>query len=90
MDNKETPFDTRCDILAELWMQYRFEQHLEDYVKYNDLGLPLAFLVSEELVKPADLAKAMINETFDLLMAALHIEDTGFESIDDVFVAGEG
>jgi hypothetical protein len=28
----------------------------------------------------------MVDETFDLLLAALDREDAGFESLDDVFV----
>jgi hypothetical protein len=88
-ENKVTPFEDRCNILSELWMQYRFENHLEDFIQYNDIGLPLAFIVSENLASPNELAKGMINETFDLLMSALKIEDSGFDSIDDVFLEAE-
>lgn len=83
----ETPFDTRCEIIANLWIEYRDEGDFKDFVSYNDLGLPLAFLVDEKLVTPADKAVAMINETFILFLAALGIEeDTGFESLDDLLM----
>jgi hypothetical protein len=84
--NKETEFENKCNILAELWMSYRFDKKFSDFVEYNDIGLPLAFLVAEDLVKPAALAKSMLEETFDLLLASLNVEDSGFESLDDVFV----
>jgi hypothetical protein len=85
-DNKETKFEFKCDILSELWMDYRNEDSFTDFVSYNDLGLPLAFAVGEELVTPSERAKAMIEETFEVLLATLEIEDEGFESLDDLLM----
>jgi hypothetical protein len=85
-DNKETPFDIKCDILSELWMDYRLDEQFKDFVDYNDLGLPLAFAVSEKIVSPNEAAIGMINETFVILLATLEIEDQGFESLDDLLV----
>jgi len=85
-DNKETPFDIKCDILSELWIEYRSDEQFKDFVDYNDLGLPLAFAVSEGLVIPNENAIAMINETFVILLATLEIEDSGFDSLDDLLV----
>jgi len=67
-------------------MSYRFDTQFEDFVQYNDIGLPLAFLIDEELVKPRPTAKAMVTETFELLLVALGREDAGFESLDDLLV----
>ena len=85
-DNKETPFDIKCNILSELWMEYRVDEQFKDFVDYNDLGLPLGFAVSEGLVIPNEPAIAMINETFTILLATLEIEDAGFESLDDLLL----
>jgi hypothetical protein len=86
-DQRTTPFKTRCDILADLWMNYRSEDTFEDFMKYNDIGLPASFLVSEELATPSEKLEVLIDETFSLLMAALEIkEDPGFESLDDMLV----
>jgi hypothetical protein len=83
----KTSFESKCDILSDLWINYRFDKRFEDFLNYNDIGLPLGFLVSEDLVKPALMAKSMIEESFDVLLAALKIEeDTGFDSLDDMFV----
>jgi hypothetical protein len=86
-DQINTPFETRCNILADLWLSYRDEIDFKDFIQYNDVGLPAAFIVSEELATPNDRLKLMINETFDLLLAAMDLEeDTGFDSIDDMLV----
>jgi hypothetical protein len=64
---------------------YRDEEGFEDFVEYNDLGLPLAYLVSTGVVEAkSDQAKAFINETFDLLLSGSKVEDTGFETLDEI------
>jgi hypothetical protein len=85
-DKATTSFDKKCEILGDLWMQYRFEPQFIDFVSYNDVGLPMAFMVSEDLVTPAPLAKSMIEETFELLLGSLKISDDGFESLEDVLM----
>ena len=85
-DNKETTFDNKCNILSELWVDYRDEADLQDFISYNDLGLPLGFLVSENLATPSQRAKDMIEETFVLLLASLEVEDAGFESFDELML----
>ena len=81
-----TSFDNKTIILADLWLNYRYDEEFLDFVTYNDLGLPLAYAISEGIVKTTELASNFINETFDLLLAGMGIdEDTGFESMDDLF-----
>lgn len=82
-----TTLETRAEILAELWLNYRFDEEFTDFVEYNDLGLPLSYLVASEIVKRTEMADKFINETFDLLLASLELEDTGFDNLDDVFIA---
>jgi hypothetical protein len=87
MENKSTPFETQCMILADLWMNYRKDDDFLDFLEYNDVGLPAAWLIAEELCIPNDRLKGMIDETFILLLAALEIkDDTGFDSLDDLLV----
>ena len=78
-----TPFETKTAILADLWMDYRGDEEFQDFLEYNDLGLPLAYAISSGIVKSAPLAQQYIEETFDLLLAAMKIEeDTGFNTFD--------
>lgn len=81
---EQTAFTTKCVILAELWMDYRNEEEFQDFIDYNDLGLPLAYAISEGIVEKTDIASNFINEAFDILLSAVGIEDTGFESLDDI------
>ena len=84
--NGTTKFEHKCDILSELWTKYRQEPDFKDFVEYNDIGLPLAFLVSENLVTPSPMAVSLVEESFLLLCAALETEDTGFETLEDMFL----
>lgn len=86
-DQKSTPFEIRCSILAELWMSYRSEESFKDFIEYNDVGLPAAFMIAEDLARPSEKLEMLVNETFVLLMNALEIEeDPGFDSLDDMLV----
>lgn len=80
----ETTFSNKCIILADLWLNYRDDEEFQDFVEYNDLGLPLAYAIANAIVESNGIVSNFINETFDLLLAGLGIEDTGFESIEDV------
>ena len=86
-DNREelTAFEDACSILAELWVNHKNDKEFEDFISYNDLGLPLAFLIDSEIVTPTEIATKYIEETWVILLASLNIEDSGFESLDDLF-----
>ena len=81
-----TSFEDVCSILAELWINHKEEKTFEDFVSYNDLGLPLAFAIDSELVVPNDIAKKYIEETWFILLKSLDInEDFGFTCLEDLF-----
>lgn len=84
-----TDFSNKITILAELWMNYREDDHLDDFMEYNDLGLPMAYLLMNEIVLPSEQSALYIDETFDLLLNALSVEDTGFESLDELLAAAD-
>lgn len=89
-DTKETPFATKADILGELWLDYRTDTEFQDFIEYNDIGLPLAYAIANDIVKTTDLATKFINETFALLLDGLGIEeDTGFDTLDDLLASAE-
>ena len=71
-------------------MKYRSEEDLEDFIEYNDLGLPIAYAIANDIVKSTDLAKAFVEETFDLLLASVNIEDTGWDNLDDLLSMAKG
>jgi hypothetical protein len=82
-----TPYKKKCEILSELWMTYRDEETLEDFFQYNDLSLPLAFMLKEGIVSEKNsVIEGFIEEAFMIFLAAIKVEDEGFDNLDDILV----
>lgn len=74
-------YKTICTILADLWQNYRDEDEFSDFIEYNDLGLPMAYLLREGLVAEiTEEGQLYINETFNLFVTALGLNS---EEIED-------
>lgn len=84
-----THYSSKCEILADLWLSYRNDEEFQDFIEYNDLGMPLAYAIANNIVKSTEMAQSFIEETFDLFLASLEIEDVGFENLNDVLAYGE-
>lgn len=72
-----TNFSNQCKILSDLWMNFRDGGDFEDFMEYNDIGLPLAYFIASDLAKPVPITEMYVGETFNLLCAALRIPDEG-------------
>lgn len=83
-DNTSTEYTDKVAILADLWMNYKADPEFADFIEYNDLGLPLAYAIDNGIVKSTPMSEQFVSETFDLLLAGLDVEDTGFEVLDDI------
>jgi hypothetical protein len=79
-----TTFESKALILGQLWLNYKDDEELADFFVYNDLGLPLAFAYAEGIINSTPTLEKYINESFDLLILGLDLEDTGFEDITDL------
>ena len=79
-----TTYSSKCEILADLWLNFREDQNFKDFIDYNDIGLPVAYAIANQIVESTDIAERFVNETFDLLLSGLGIEDEGFEELDDL------
>jgi hypothetical protein len=79
-----TDYSSKCAILTELWVNYRNDEQFQDFIEYNDLGLPLAYAIAEGVVSSTELAQRFVEETFDVFLAGLDITDTGFENLDEI------
>lgn len=80
-----TTFENKCAILADLWLNYKDNQELEDFVEYNDLGLPLGYLIHTGLVSVTDEGIPYVDETFNLLLSGLNADlDGEYESLNEL------
>jgi hypothetical protein len=81
-----TPFEKRCEILADLWLSYSKNEELQDFIVYNDLALPFAYGLANNLIEYSASAgiKPFINEAWDLLLTGLGIEDDNYDTIEQM------
>jgi hypothetical protein len=72
----------KVDSLATLWVEFKEDPDFEAFIKYNDVGLPLAYFLQEGLcTELSPLGEQYIVETFDMLLALLEVTE---EEIDEV------
>jgi hypothetical protein len=80
-----TPYKIKHKILADLWTNYKDDHEYADFFAFNDLGLPLAFIIEQKIVKSTPEAQVYIEQTFELLVDSLGLDpDDEFESIDEM------
>ena len=84
-----TELDKKIVILADLYTRYQDDEDMGDFFEYNDLGLPMAYMISEELVSIKDRGMLYIEETWSLLLEALEVSDMGFENLDQLLKFAE-
>jgi len=82
-----TDFSDKVDILGELYANYRDDDNFKDFIEFNDLGLPLAYLSREGLCEVSDDGQRYILETWELFIKSLGLNDIGFNDLDEVLQA---
>lgn len=82
-----TDFYIKCQILGDLYENY--EEDFKDFIEFNDLGFPLAYLNAQGLALPSSDGMRFVEETWDLLLADLNVEDTGFEDLSHLMTTAE-
>lgn len=80
-----TDFSIKCEILADVWMDYRDEEGFKEIFDFADLGFPLAYLIDNSIVEATESAMGLIDDTFTILLNTLNVEDTGFENTNHLF-----
>lgn len=88
----KTNFSDKCQILGDLWLLYRGDivgnEAWEDFFAYNDIALPMSYLISIDLVEAKDGASDYINETWDMFCEYIEIDaEEEYHSIAEAFDA---
>lgn len=87
----ETNPRNKIKILADLWMNYRDGEAFEEFVDYNDIGLPIAYAIHTDIVQTTPKSDLYIQESFDKLLASLgfvneegNVDDDGWDDLEDM------
>jgi hypothetical protein len=86
-ESTNIPYSKKCLILSDFWLNYKDEEDFEDFVAYNDIGLPLAFMIAEDIVVSNPVAEVYVNEAWELLCSALNVDSKqDYDSLEDMFI----
>ena len=78
------PLKNKSTILGQLWIDFREDEMMSDFIEYNDIGMPMAYFLSEGLVTPTVLAEEYVNETWALFLEVLNLSDEDVEDVEDL------
>lgn len=80
MDNR-----TKAEILVQFTQDEFNSGDYEEFFDYNDLGVPLAIAINNDLVILTDAGEQLLDETWkDLCLLFEADPDNEYESIDDL------
>jgi hypothetical protein len=80
-----TDFRTRCEILGDIVRYHKEDPNFKNYIEYNDIGLPLAYLIFMNVVELWSIeGEQAVNQSFEMLLESFELEDTGFSSLVDI------
>lgn len=86
--NTSTDYSKQVDILHDIFYNHVGEERFDDFVDFNDIGLPLAYAIHEGIVESTPLAEDLVRQTFTLLLDLFGIDDdTGFDSLEQIMSA---
>jgi hypothetical protein len=76
-----TDYSKQCEILNDLWINHINNEIFEDFIEVNDLGLPLAHMITNGIVESTPLAQEIIQQSFEDLLELLEVKDVGFSNL---------
>ena len=86
MERNFVDLKTKAQIIIEFTERFVDNEDFEDFFSYNDLGIPLAVAVFNDLCQLNDKGMITWDETFTMLLHDLGVleSDTEFEDLEQI------
>lgn len=80
-----TSFSIKCEILAEAYLESAYNPDLDDFVKFCNIGLPLAYLINQDLVEPkGEKSLEYLDNTWSIFCDSLGLDPNGdYKNVED-------
>lgn len=78
---------TKAKILSDLYITVKAHEAWADFLKWADLGVPLAMAVEYGLAMPSKKGLEMIDETYAMLLKVLEVPDRDYQDLSELFDA---
>ena len=90
----KTPFSKKCEVLGEFFALYRYSDDLSqewsDFMVTQDIGLPAAFMVWQDIATIKKGSQYYVDETWDIFCLMLGVDpDSKWNTMQDMFLASE-
>lgn len=79
-----TPFMTRCEILGEVYTNFKTDERFSSLVEQADIGYPAAYMISSLMVEPNARLAGFIDEAWNDFLASLGEADEDWASLSEV------
>ena len=76
-----------CKLLGSIYTDYKSAPQFAEFIKSNDIGMPLAYFYDCELAVPIDEGIDYVNDTWDALVNHLGIPNIEYESVEEIIDA---
>lgn len=78
-------FADKTGILGQLWIDFREDENFSVFMEYNDIGLPLSYVVAQGLVPGlTELGEDYIDETINMLFKLLEVSEQEVEMLSNI------
>ncbi len=69
----------KAEIIFEFINEYRGEEAFDDFFSFNDLGVPMAVMIVNDLISLSDEGLDVFNETWKSLCETLNHADPNYQ-----------
>jgi hypothetical protein len=78
-------FADKTGVLAQLWIDFREDDNFSAFMDYNDIGVPMAYYVSEGLVNGlTTLGEQYVEESLEMMFKLLDITEAEIDELDEI------
>jgi hypothetical protein len=66
----------KAGVLGQLWIDFREDEDFSEFMNYNDMGLPMSYMLASGLIKElTPLGEQYINESFDMFINLIEVTE---------------
>ena len=81
----ETPLEDKAQIIVEFVQDFQVTGEYDEFFDYNDLGIPLAIAITQDMADLTESGLAIFEETWSQLCELFEMDKTeSYESIEDL------
>jgi hypothetical protein len=75
-------FVDKVGVISKLWIEFRNDGDFSAFMQYNDIGCPMAYMMSEGLINELNpVGEQLIEETFKMFLDLVNVTEEEIDSV---------